>query len=519
VVRQRQKKSLGPSRSPPTTADSTIAVGTAFVGIKRKHTQLHYPNVLPASQATASISWLLLLARAIQRDFPLIPGCVPACCRSKWGTMKVLKHSPRSGRSRRTSDDAGTSVRGPQFLLESVSLERFKAAFRPDPLSISPFTVIIGRNGSGKSTVLEALQWLDIAMRHDAIRACDRYSGIHDLLNIRSRGKTRYFKLGLSWKSSLPKAAGPTAEYELRVDESTDGRPLIHSETLIVREANHTEIPIIRTEVEGNRDSPGRRVLFPNERERSRIFDEPDRLALNRLAGSANDESLPHVALEAIRSFWERAVFLRLSPQRLAQGSPPKRRSFDPILDEEGQTLPALLNELTPRQKAALVEAVQSALPDVRGLVVSETSSSREQNAYWSMKEKMPIGYAGKGSYEIPASMLSEGTRRLTAILALLIRRPPPSLLCIEEIENGLDPWTVLDVLDRLKNAPRRGTQAILTSHSPWLLDNVDLDAIRLVNRKDGTTRYSTFRGASGVKKFLQSVPPGARYVNLMDSE
>ncbi len=313
-------------------------------------------------------------------------------------------------------------------------------------------------------------------------------------------------------------AAGPTAEYELRVDESTDGRPSQSTpKHLSSGRPIRLEIPY---HPNSDRRQPGfsrRRVLFPNEREQ--VFDEPDRLALNRLAGSANDESLPHVALEAIRSFWERAVFLRLSPQRLAQGSPPKRRSFDPILDEEGQTLPALLNELTPRQKSALVEAVQSALPDVRGLVVSETNSSREQNAYWSMKEKMPIGYAGKGSYEIPASMLSEGTRRLTAILALLIRRPPPSLLCIEEIENGLDPWTVLDVLDRLKNAPRRGTQAILTSHSPWLLDNVDLDAIRLVNRKDGTTRYSTFRGASGVKKFLQSVPPGARYVNLMDSE
>jgi predicted ATPase len=380
--------------------------------------------------------------------------------------------------------------------------------------------VIIGRNGSGKSTVLEALQWLDVAMRHDAIRACDRYSGIHDLLNIRSRGQnTKYFKLGLSWKSSISKPAGPTAKYELRVDESNDGRPLIHSESLILREPSGAEVAIIETMVEGNRDSPGRRVLFPNERERRRIFDEPDRLALSRLAGSGGENSLPHAALEAIRSFWERAVFLRLSPQRLAQGSPPKRRSFDPLLDEEGQTLPALLNELKPSQKAALVEAMQSALPDVRSLLVSKTNSSREQNVYWSIKEKMPTGYGGKGSYEIPASMLSEGTRRLTAILALLIRRPPPSLLCIEEIENGLDPWTILDVLERLKNAPRRGTQAILTSHSPWLLDNVDINAIRLVSRKDGTTRYATFRSASTIQRFLESVPPGARYVNLMDSE
>ncbi len=431
-----------------------------------------------------------------------------------------MKPSSKSAISRRQSDDVGLSGRIPQFLLKSVTLERFKAAFRPDPLQLNPFTVIIGRNGSGKSTVLEALQWLDLAMRHDAVRACDRYSGIHDLLNIRSRGKkTKYFKLGLNWETSGSVTPKTMAKYELRVDESNDGRPLIHSESLTVGNAEEGDISIIETDVEGNRDSPGRRVVFPGEQERRRVFDEPDRLALSRLESSSKEGSLTHAALEAIRSFWERAVFLRLSPQRLAQGSLPKRRSFDPLLDEEGQTLPALLNELTTKQKAALVEAMQNALPDVRGLVVSKTNSSREQNVYWSIKEKMPTGYAGTGSYEIPASMLSEGTRRLTAILALLIRRPPPSLLCIEEIENGLDPWTILDVLERLKQAPRRGTQAILTSHSPWLLDNVELDAIRLVGRKDGTTRYSNFRTAMAVQKFLESVPPGARYVNLVDSE
>jgi predicted ATPase len=174
---------------------------------------------------------------------------------------------------------------------------------------------------------------------------------------------------------------------------------------------------------------------------------------------------------------------------------------------------------LKSSQKVALVEAINNALPDVRSIEVSQSNSSREQNAYWSIREKMPTGYAGRGSYEIPASMLSEGTRRLTAILALLIRRPPPSLLCIEEIENGLDPWTILDVLSRLQAAPRRGTQAILTSHSPWLLDSVDLDAIRLVRRKGGTTRYSVFRTESAVRSFVESVPPGARYVNLTDSE
>jgi predicted ATPase len=312
----------------------------------------------------------------------------------------------------------------------------------------------------------------------------------------------------------------PLATYEVRVNESEDGRPLIHSEQLRVsRRSQLHDADVIVTEAEGTRIAPGRRILLPDDRERRRIFDEPDRLALSRLSGGTDGGPGTHAALEGIRAFWDRAVFLRLSPQRIAQGSPPKRRSFDPLLDEEGRSLPALLNELTTPQKIALVKSINVALPDVRSIAVSETHSSREQDVYWSIREKMPTGYAGKGSYEIPASMLSEGTRRLTAILALLIRRPSPSLLCVEEIENGLDPWTILDVLGRLQAAPQHGTQAILTSHSPWLLDNVELDAIRLVRRSGGNTRYSVFRTDTAVQKFLASVPPGARYVNLMDSE
>jgi energy-coupling factor transporter ATP-binding protein EcfA2 len=165
----------------------------------------------------------------------------------------------------RSKDKIIRFPRAKKFFLESVQMERFKAAFQPEPLSLCPFTLIIGRNGSGKNTVLEALQWLDVAMREDAVRACHRYSGIHDLLNIRSRGEnTRYFKLTLHWATGTNgELDGPKARYELRVNESMDGRPLIHSQSLMVTDENHHEVSVITTEEKGNRHSHGRRLLTP----------------------------------------------------------------------------------------------------------------------------------------------------------------------------------------------------------------------------------------------------------------
>jgi predicted ATPase len=110
--------------------------------------------------------------------------------------------------------------------------------------------------------------------------------------------------------------------------------------------------------------------------------------------------------------------------------------------------------------------------------------------------------------------MLSEGTRRITAIMALLVRDPAPSLLCIEEIENGLDPWTVQAVLRHLQSAATRGTQVILTTHSPWVLDYIPIDSILQVRRIEGDTRYEHFSSRPEIMAFDASVPAGTRYVN-----
>lgn len=50
--------------------------------------------------------------------------------------------------------------------ITQVSLHRFKAAYALENVPLRPFNVIIGRNGTGKSTLLEALQWIDTAVRH-----------------------------------------------------------------------------------------------------------------------------------------------------------------------------------------------------------------------------------------------------------------------------------------------------------------------------------------------------------------
>ncbi len=390
-----------------------------------------------------------------------------------------------------------------------VRLERFKAAFKPEPVPLRPFNVLIGRNGSGKSTLVEALQWIDTTMRRDAREACGRYWGIHDLINLRGWKPTPFFRLTLTWDAAASNSPGEKNQYSIKVEES-DSTPLIATEDLFsMSEKGRTQARYITT------SEPGHRIIRPfgDDTQMLSHFDT-DRLAL-ATAPTSSDESAASPLTE-LRDFWKRAVFLRLSPSRLADGSPARRKSFEPMLDEEGQNLPALINELTNDQREEIVDNIRGILPGIENVSVSEASAGHDTRVNYSLLELMPYrGRGGKSKFPIPAWMLSEGTRRITALLALLAHDPPPSLLCIEEIENGLDPWTVIGLLNHLQSAQDRGTQVILTTHSPWLLDHIDMQSILRVRREGGETVYEHFASLAEVQAFSTRIPAGTRYTNL----
>jgi predicted ATPase len=402
----------------------------------------------------------------------------------------------------------------PSLRLTSVTVERFKAAFSPEPVPLRPFNLILGRNGAGKSTLLEALQWVDVTLRQDARTALQRYFGIAKVVNVRSQQP--FFKLGLTWKGEDESEL----IYKVKVVQGRDGvTPLIAQESLKSGHGGKRPRTIIDTTVAANvkKDRPGVRLVYPNDPRFIREVNEPDRLALRQAgtAATSNADFEDRLVLPSVSAFWENAVFLRLSTSRLAAGSPAKRKSFEPLLDEEGTNLPALLNELNREQLADLVVRLKKVLSGIEQVKVSKPRAGQQENVNYSLRERMPYrGRNGSVLFDIPSWMLSEGTRRITALFALLVHAPPPSLLCIEEVENGLDPWTVLEVIKALRAATDAGTQVIVTSHSPWLIDHMDLQDILYVERVKGTTEYRRFADKEEAKRFSSDVPPGARYVN-----
>ena len=84
-----------------------------------------------------------------------------------------------------------------------------------------------------------------------------------------------------------------------------------------------------------------------------------------------------------------------------------------------------------------------------------------------------------EGGHAIPARELSQGTLVALAILTLNYLPNPPSIVCIEELDRGIHPRllrNILDALYRLCYPEEHGetsppVQVIATTHSPYLLD------------------------------------------------
>lgn len=138
-------------------------------------------------------------------------------------------------------------------------------------------------------------------------------------------------------------------------------------------------------------------------------------------------------------------------------------------------------------------------LPGIRGI------SLQRQNL-----STVVLRFIDKNSDQIiSASNIGGGTLRLVALLTALYQTPTPHLICFENLESGLHPWSLNRVLDLLHIVTTQGLfgvpiQVVLTTHSPLLLDYLKPHQVRLVELDpDGKTQVRRFDSVSQCVRFF----------------
>ncbi len=92
----------------------------------------------------------------------------------------------------------------------------------------------------------------------------------------------------------------------------------------------------------------------------------------------------------------------------------------------------------------------------------------------------------------------SDGFYKILTLLTAIYLKPP--LLIIDEIENSLHPETLELILDTIKIGD---TQAIITTHSPVVVDMTDLTNIILVDKEQGESKFRRIKDPEKTKEFL----------------
>ena len=119
--------------------------------------------------------------------------------------------------------------------IESISLKNFKAFKDAKMEHISHFCVLVGANGTGKTTIFSVFGFLHEAMKSNISTALIKLGGTKGFADVRSRNSDGPIKIELKFRSSqVTNESGktPLITYTLEIAENESGKAFIQKEIL-----------------------------------------------------------------------------------------------------------------------------------------------------------------------------------------------------------------------------------------------------------------------------------------------
>lgn len=198
--------------------------------------------------------------------------------------------------------------------------------------------------------------------------------------------------------------------------------------------------------------------------------------------------SMPHYPphyphLVAARRELESWLFFYFEPrEKMRAVNPVKEVRHIGLMGEELAAYLRTLKELEPRQFDAIQKALRAIMPNIEGIEMDVNDIGEVE---LRLKES---GVA------VPARVLSEGTLRMLGLLALTGVAEAPSLVGLEEPENGVHPRRIQLIAELLNTrADDDRTQYIVTTHSPILPDLLPDGSLFAVGKDERATTVSPF--------------------------
>ena len=355
--------------------------------------------------------------------------------------------------------------------IESIEIRNYRC-FRAVVLSDLPrMAVIVGANGSGKSSLLDVFSFLKDALSENAASAVARRGGYRELV---SRGVEGPIGITVKFRES----GGRLATYRIEVGVS-DGRVVVDREVLSYRRGRYGRPWHFMDFSQGF----GRARAITNEsvygeegavEEREEyVLGDPSVLAIKGLG-----QFLEFRVVSELRSLIES---WHVSDFHIAEARPSAEAGYAEHLSTRGDNVAQVAQYLYENHRERferVLDAMRMRVPGVSDVEARPTEDGRLVLRFQD------------GSFKDPfiARYVSDGTIKMFAYLVLLYDPDPHPLLAVEEPENQLYPDLLRELVEEFRDYARRGGQVFVSTHSPDFLNGAELDEIFWLVKEDGFT-------------------------------
>ncbi len=373
--------------------------------------------------------------------------------------------------------------------IESIRLKNFKAFKDVEMKNIPSFCVMVGANGSGKSTIFNVFGFLRDAMSGTVNSALARLGGSRGFYEVRSRNSTNSIVIELKFREE---PSAPLTTYFLQINEK-NGRGFVEREILKYRR--------------GRIGQPWHFLDFANGKGTA-VTNELDNVTnvkdLNReqqslksndilaIKGLAQFERFPAiVALGNLIENWH------ISDFHISKARSEQEAGFAEHLSREGENLSLVIEYLFNNHKDTFDQILQLLSKRVPGISKVGSKTTEEGRVLLKFQD---------GAFEDPflARYVSDGTIKMLAYLTLLYDPTPHPLLCVEEPENQLYPKLLWELAEEFRSYSNRGSQVFVSTHSPDFLNATKLTEVFWLEKSHGYTQVKRAKDDEQISAYMK---------------